>query len=278
VIIVLSDGSIPFSLSKKLILHIQQPLERFNEQTLKGRIKLSRVRKIFCNSNYTKSFNEKRFRIKTSVIYPPVSLSPKAVKKENIILTVGRYRVQDVVTGTDDYKKFLVMIDAFKKMTDDGLKYWTFVIAASVKVHDKDRFEKLQKTTQGYPISFLINQTNDELWRIYSKAKIYWHAAGYGEDLTKYPQRAEHFGISTVEAMGAGAVPIVINAGGQKEIVTDGENGYLWDTQEELIEKTQMLIKDEAAFLRMSERSMQKARDFSPETFCKEIKALINFK
>ena len=43
---------------------------------------------------------------------------------------------------------------------------------------------------------------------------LFWHAAGLGEDPTTNPDRFEHFGISVVEAMSAGAVPMVYEHGG----------------------------------------------------------------
>src|SRR6185369_8422589 len=111
--------------------------------------------------------------------------------------------------------------EAFKKMVDrERVNNWKFFLAASVRKDDEEKFAELQKSAQGYSIEFFINKTNDELWDLYGKAKIYWHASGFGEDLEKHPSYAEHFGISTVEAMGAGAVPVVLHAGGQKEIVT----------------------------------------------------------
>ena len=77
----------------------------------------------------------------------------------------------------------------------------------SVNPDEEELFSQFRKSAEGFPIEFLVNKKNDELWGIYSKAKIYWHASGFGEDLEAHPEFAEHFGISTVEAMGAGAVP-----------------------------------------------------------------------
>ena len=48
-IIFLSDGSIPFSFSKKFILHFQFPVE-WVKTSLKTSFKLSKVRKVICNS------------------------------------------------------------------------------------------------------------------------------------------------------------------------------------------------------------------------------------
>lgn len=273
VIILLSDGSVPFLLSKKTFIHIQQPLPG-KGLDLKTKLKLSRISEIFCNSFYTKSFIDKSWEINTSILYPPVELKPKKTIKENIILHVGRFRVKNV--GMEDYKKQGVMIDAFKKMIKQGLRNWKFVLAVSIKKEDEQIFNKLKVSTKGFPIEFIINKNNDELWDIYSKAKIYWHASGFGEDLEDHPEYAEHFGISTVEAMGAGVVPVVIDAGGQKEIVEEGSSGFLWDSIDELIEKTKKLIENEKLLKKMSENARKRSARFAGDRFCKELEEIIS--
>ncbi len=282
VIIILSDGSIPFSLSKKTFIHFQQPIQKLR-LTFKNRIKIKRINNFFCNSKYTKSYIDKSLGIKSLVIYPPIELKPKKLKKQNVILNVGRFRVRDVVTrvqdvkvGIGDYKKQGIMIEAFRKMMAKGLKGWKLVIATSIKEQDHQTFQIFKKAAEGLPVEFLVNKTNDELWDTYSIAKIYWHASGFGENLKEHPEYAEHFGISTVEAMGAGAVAIVIDAGGQKEIVEDGKSGFLWNTLSELIDKTSLLIKSEKMLAEMSEKATRRAQLLADNKFCKEISKLIN--
>lgn len=274
-IILLSDGSIPFLLSKKTFIHIQQPLP-FQKIDTKNRYKISRINKFLCNSYYTKSYIDKSLSINSLVLYPPVELKPRKIKKENIILHVGRFRIRDVVTGIDDYKKQGFIVDAFEKMVRGGLKDWKLVLAVSIKKDDKNIFEDFKERTKGYPIEFTINKNNNDLWNIYSKSKIYWHATGFGGDLQKHPELAEHFGISTVEAMGAGAVPVVINAGGQKEIVKSGENGFLWNSLDDLIEKTQLLINNEKLWLQMSQQAIKRGKDFAGDRFCEELYEILD--
>lgn len=168
------------------------------------------------------------------------------------------------------------MIDAFKEMVAKGFKNWRFILAVSIQEKDKDAFEAMKKSATGFPIEFLINKTNDELWDAYSRAKIYWHASGFGEDLEKNPEYAEHFGISTVEAMGAGTVPVVINAGGQKEIVSEGENGFLWGSIDELQSKTLKLVKDGALLDKLSKHAAKDAKKFSKKRFYQEVNDLIS--
>lgn len=269
VIIFLSDGSIPLTLSKKLLIHIQQPLAHMQKNWLK----IARVNTIFCNSEYTKHFIESKFQIPTTILYPPVSLYAEKVEKENIILNVGRFRIKNVKKG--DFKKQGFMVDTFKKMIDDGLKKWKFVIATSFPKDAENEFNRLRDQAKGYPIEFFVNKSNKELWSVYNKSKIYWHASGFGEDLEKNPEYAEHFGISTVEAMGAGCVPVVINAGGQREIVTEGENGLLWGTQDEMIEKTKQVISNPGLQNALAKGARLRAQDFSLEKFKAGIERMI---
>lgn len=272
ILIILSDGSIPFSLSGKLFLHIQQPILKPNI-TIKTKYKLTRVSEIFCNSNFTKSFVDKEIGVNSSVLYPPVYIKNKNTVKENIILNVGRFRVKNV--GNSDYKKQSVMVDVFKEMVDEGLKGWAFNLAVGLHDKDKDAFELLKKKAIGYPVNFMINKTNNELWELYSRSKIYWHASGFGEDLSLHPEFAEHFGISTVEAMGAGAVPVVINAGGQKEIIENGKNGYLWDSVQELKKITTQLTENEELIKKISKEASIRAKFFEGDRFCSELKKII---
>lgn len=275
VIFFLSDGSVPFILAKKNIVHFQFPVEWVNGKTLPTKLKFLKISTVICNSYFTKSYIDKTFGIKSLVVYPPVDVSNvKETKKENIILHVGRFS-GNTIEGKN-FKKQDVLIDAFKEMVKDGLKKWKFVLVTSMFESDKEKFELLKKTAEGYPIEFVINQNNDTLWEYYNKAKIYWHATGFGEDIEHHPELAEHFGISTCEAMGASVVPVVINLGGQKEIVTDGENGFLWDDIEELKNKTFQLIKDEKLQNDLSKNAKRSVEKFSFKNFCKNINSLIS--
>ncbi len=272
VIIVLSDGSIPFVLSKKLFIHFQQPFPAI-KMSLKTNIKKMKVNSFFCNSIFTKSFIDKEFGINSKVIYPPVNINTKRISKENIIIHVGRFRAINI--GLQDYKKQGIMIDVFKKMVDKGLKGWKFILAVGLQDKDRSKFKQLHKKAEAYPIEFLINLNNEDLGKIYSKSKIYWHASGYGENLDKDPELAEHFGISTVEAMGAGAVPVVFNAGGQKEIINNGESGFLWNTLEDFIAKTNILIEDKKLLEKMSGNAIKRSTVFSGDRFCNNLKNII---
>lgn len=268
-IIYLSDGSIP-SVLTKLMVHFQTPVEWVDTSSVKLKFKLKRINRFICNSKFTKSFIDEKFSVESLVLYPPVTVFSKGIdfKKEKIILNVGRFSTNDAGSS---YKKQEFLIEAFKKMIKKGFSDWRLHLVISIFDENSEDLKKLKQQTEGFPIEIAVNPDNHKLWTEYSQAKVYWHAAGYGEDLLRFPDRAEHFGISTVEAMGAGAVPVVINAGGQPEIVEDSKNGFLWKTEYELLRKTIQLLNDEVLWNKLSTQAVVDVEKFSAENFCRSL-------
>lgn len=267
-LIFMSDGSIPFLFAQKNILLFQFPVNWVNGQSFVNRFKLRQVEYVICYTDFVKEYLDKTFNISSKVLYPPVD-QIRREKKENIILTVGRF------TKAMNAKKQEVLVQAFKEMYEAGLKDWKLVLAGSYLPEDEDFVKEIKDAAKGYPITIAANVPYGELVAYYKKAKIYWHAAGYGENLSEHPERAEHFGITTVEAMGAGAVPIVINGGGQKEIVTDGMNGFLWKTLDELKRATKQVILNIDLQKKLAQAAVDRAKDFSEEKFCRNIHELL---
>jgi len=270
----LSDGSIPVIFPKKLFIHFQYPVEWVNGKSIPNALKMQHVAGVICNSLFTKNHIDKTFGIKSQVLYPPSSgeYTLQTIKKRNMILSVGRYgKLPDGTT----FKKQEFIIETFKKLLKKGLKQWKLILVISFKEEDTENVKMLKKSTEGFPIQIIENADNVVLQKLYGEAKIYWHAAGFGENLTAHPEMAEHFGIATVQAMEAGAVPVVINAGGQKEIVTQDKNGYLWNSQEECMGQTISVIKNKHVWERLSKDAREKAKDFSMGTFCQTVSTIM---
>ena len=75
--------------------------------------------------------------------------------------------------------------------------------------------------------------------------------------------------------MGVGAVPIVYPIGGQKEIVTDGVNGFTFTSQEELLDKTLQLIRNDAKRREVARKGVEDSSMYSVETFTRKIRELL---
>lgn len=271
-----------FSQGRKGLFHIQFPfLEKYDRWpvlNIAGKvlsfIMLQSYDGIICNSSFTRQWIEKRCvrKLPIDVLYPPCDVEQFIPgKKENIILSVGRYFV-----GLHN-KKQLEMVGIFKKMVDGGLTGWEYHQVGSTlpeSIH-QEYLGKVHGVSGGYPIFIHTDVTFEEMKRFYAQSKIYWHATGLGDDETKYPERMEHFGMSTVEAMAAGCVPVVINKGGQPEIVTHGVNGLLWNTEEQLVEYTQKLTEDEDHRQKLSLDAVKRAAVFSKKNFEKHFSAIL---
>lgn len=262
-----SDGSIPTSLAAKNILHFQVPFSYKNQITILNRIKLSRFNWLICNSEFTKKFVDRTYGVKSEVVYPPVDVEKfKSGKKENMILSVGRF------FAPLQAKKQEVLINVFTKMKIPG---WRLVLIGGVEKGLVDRVTELRALAGKNPVEIITDVKFETLREYYSRSKIYWHAAGFGENLEQFPERAEHFGISTVEAMSAGCVPIVFAGGGQKEIVDNEQTGFLWNDTNELVSMTRKMVEDEHRRKLVAGRAVKSSIQFSKEKFFQNLERLL---
>lgn len=269
VLFILSDGSIPWVWSRSAILHFQCPFPFVKGRSLVNQAKLTKYGAVVCNSKFTKRFIDEEFQAKAHVIYPPVYVDVHtSVPKEKIILSVGRFSTHFI------NKKQVEIVSFFRKFHKNH-KAWSLVLAGGLLEQDRSYFDRVLREARDLPVEILPNVSYNRLVSLYEKASIYWHAAGYGEDPERNPASMEHFGITTVEAMSAGAVPIVYAGGGQQEIIQDGTNGYLWYTVDELIERTTEMVRDTGKREAMRIQAQKRALAFDESRFTKSFDDLL---
>jgi glycosyltransferase involved in cell wall biosynthesis len=117
------------------------------------------------------------------------------------------------------------------------------------------------------------NASYQEVKALFTDASIFWHACGLNE---KAPHLIEHFGMTTVEAMQNYCVPIVIDGGGQREIVENTVSGFRFNTIKELLFYTQIVISDENLRRSLSLVAYQRSHQFNFEIFKKEVTDLFS--
>jgi glycosyltransferase involved in cell wall biosynthesis len=197
------------------------------------------------------------------VIAPPVDTSFDPAPKGNLVLSVGRFATQG------HRKKQREMVDAFRRLVDEGLAGWEYHCVGGLgnSPKDQDYYQEVVRAAAGYPAHVAANMERPKLRDLFARAKVFWHAAGYGDDPDARPELSEHFGISTVEAMAAGCVPVVINQGAQPELVEHDVTGFLWNTLDELRGHTARLVGDEALCARMAAAARERSRAYSREAF-----------
>jgi len=259
----LTDGSIPTTFARRNILHFQVPFQNISVHP----VKLFRFQAIVCNSFFTKDHLDPRIGKQSCVIYPPVepikkpSLSGSGFARKNVILSVGRFH---------PVKKQNILIEMFGRAV--AAKRWSgfeLKLAGGLQAADTAYFDSLRRAAKGLPIRFFPNCTFDTLTRLYNEALIYWHAAGFAA--TK-PENMEHFGITTVEAMSAGCIPVVFNGGGQSEIL----HRNLWTTPDECLDTTERIIQNQTEQKVLRKDMIGQSKKFSVETFTKSFDGLLS--
>lgn len=272
----LSDWSIPFLFSPNNILHVQVPFLTCSSkrEKLLNLFKIKFLKNIICNSEFTKKYALKQFGHKCRVLYPPVDVEKfySNTSKENIIMSVGRF---DNLLNT---KKQDILIEAFKHIHQQNRNTgWKMVLAGgSLEQPEKNVYlQHLKYLSSSYPIEFVINPSFSILKDLYSRSKIYWHAAGYNIDESQHPENTEHFGMAPVEAMASGQVPILTDKGGLPEIIDNNVSGYLWNQPKDLIAKTLLLMATPDRLQNMSHQAKLRSREFSKEKFTTNLLSTI---
>lgn len=265
----MTDGSFFISKAKKNIVHFMIPFNK--PPNLIQRFKLHYWPVKVTNSYFTKNALERIWRIKIDYVHWGAvdQHDFKPLAKQNIILNVGRF----FSPGNNKHcKRQDFLVETFKTLCDQGLTNWRLILNGPID-HGQDNLnyaKKVAHLAKGYPITIRHQGNFIKLQQDYGRARIYWHAAGYEINETINPQAVEHLGLSTVEAMSAGAVPIVINKGGQPEIVETGINGLLWNDQADLIKQTLAIIHDQKLYQALQQKAQLRAKDFSKDKFCQQ--------
>ena len=190
------------------------------------------------NSAFTKAWTMRYWSsaIPITTFYPgvpePQENTPSYHHKKRIILGVGRF-----FRGGHN-KKQREMVEVFRaiKKSCSQATDWKLVLAGGVNYacpDDVRYFESVRQAARDADIILCPNIARDDLITWYRQAAIFWHFAGMDIDEEQAPEQVEHFGITTVEAMMHGCVPIVPCKGGQPEVVGTTFTTNIFLTQED---------------------------------------------
>lgn len=165
-------------------------------------------------------------------------------KRDNVVLTIARI----------SYGKNLEIIPRIAKLTN---KHVSFVIAGLLD--SEQALTSLIRLTKELGVSdrvkIMVNVKRSILRKMLSHSKVYLHSAVN-----------EPFGISIVEAMASGCIPIVHDSGGPKEFVP---SNLRYKSPEEAAEKVEKALSDWSAT--KSNEISKDANRFNEKNFSKQF-------
>jgi glycosyltransferase involved in cell wall biosynthesis len=229
---------------------------------------------VTANSQFTACWIGKRWGMNAEVVYSPCETMGPPGGKEKIILNVGRFFAPN---AQNHHKRQDLLLEIFRRMPDAHEDGWElrFVGNIGAQSADPDFVDQLQAEARDLPVRFHFSMELSQLRELYRRASVYWHATGFGFDEHLHPLKQEHFGMSIVEAMSAGVVPLAFNGGGPRETIAPNVNGFLWNNPDELQDYTRRLIHDDELRERMSKAAVVASRRFTQGEFLSRMDAII---
>lgn len=189
-------------------LETEQKIKRYFKFLRDRYEKLMKNTLLLTNSEYTRKAISNAFNIDAKILYPPVDVETfqeialKSNQRDDMVLVISRIAPDKQIENAIEVARIMRGRGIGKIMT----------IAGNLHYYDHQYYQQMKNMIADYDLSDYVSlQTNisfSRLIQLMQLAKVYFH-----------PRIDEHFGISIVEAMASGLVPVVSNIGGHTEFV-----------------------------------------------------------
>jgi alpha-1,2-mannosyltransferase len=211
-------------------------------------------RLIFSNTKFTSAAVKKFLGINSVVLYPPISKvfysnSTDINTREDVVVSVGRISPE----------KFFTLIPTIAKFTDKKIHF----LIVGLKQDEQELNRILRMIALNHVadrVKVMTDISKEQLLKILRTSKVFLH-----------PVHSEQFGISIVEAMASGCIPIVHNSGGPAEFVPDS---YRFNEVKEAAEKIDRAILEWTH--RKAQEIVRIAEFFSEDNFSTRFISLFN--
>jgi alpha-1,2-mannosyltransferase len=214
------------------------------------------------NSEFNRDIIRQHLGKEALVVYPPVDVqkiesTSRKASRENIAVTVSRFRSA----------KGLAIIPAIAAR----LRNCKFILIGTTDRNSKECLQEIWKKAKEFNVEtslqIFANEPSGFLLSKLSTAKVLLHTQAY-----------EAFGMSVVEAMAAGCVPVVPRDGGPWFDIlekTEGVYGFSYGSVAEAAQKIRMLLDDDKLRTEVSTRASRRAMDFDSSIFERRILSIV---
>jgi alpha-1,2-mannosyltransferase len=216
---------------------------------------------LLTNSKFTKQVAQKYLKRDMVILHPPVDVHAFAsgeAEREDYVITVSKFTP----------KRALYRVPLIAKNTRNA----KFLIAGATDAYSSDTISSLQKMIRDCGVrdrvTLLPNVSRPRLIQLLTQAKVYLHV-----------MPNEHFGISIIEAMAGGCIPIVHRSGGPWLDTLEqqqGKNGFSYATVEEAAELIDLLIGDQELCRKMASAAQKRAWDYDKSSFHEKLITIVN--
>jgi alpha-1,2-mannosyltransferase len=218
---------------------------------------------LLTNSKFMQEIIKNVLNRKSTVVYPPVDVETfssqcfKNQKNGHMVATISSYTP----------KRHLERVPLIAKHA----KFAKFIVMGKANEYSQPILKKLKKQIKALHVEdrvkLFTNVPFDEFLKTLSKAKVYLHVMPY-----------DHFGISVVEAMASGCVPVVHRSGGPWLDTLDGrqgEYGFSYTSAEEAASLIDVLASDEKFRSKAASRALRRAKEFDESVFMKKMAEVV---
>lgn len=196
------------------------------------------------------------------VIYPPVDV--EKFRNMSLVPSIRKEKKEDnivVICRIDPAKKIENVILLAHKLRETRVNL-KIIIVGNIGPYHYNYYKRLKQMIIDQNLDdkvlFKTNASLDALFDILSESGIIFH-----------PKPGEHFGISIVEAMSAGLVPVVPSVGGATEFVPKTNQYNSIETAVKIIRKS-LNVKDIERI-----KTSDSVRQFSAHCYKTKIKRLV---
>ena len=221
---------------------------------------------------------EQYIRDKCNIRTKPISVIPSAINlqpfhREN-------YTAEELNELKDEFnireKKVLLTIGriAKEKNIDITIKYLPRIFkenpdAVMLIIGDGPELSNLKKLASDLSISDKVIFAGKKPWEMIGK---YYNIG----DVFINSSTSETQGLTYIEAMAAGVPIVVKKADNLTGMVTDGENGYIFNQNSEIVDKVNYVLKNEPSVKKIIINGLTTSEQYSPDVFASRILSLYN--